>query len=237
MVATPRQNAASHISTPKEIESERTRVGKHIVAFSSTVPAQCETAQASTSFEELVDHLPCGGCSAEDSTSASAGASAGDGKDVSSGVSTKVSIGVSTGASVKGSVKGSAKGSAESSVEGAAEGSTEVSETKTAEDSPTDSLDTGEGIPSCTSLQVGLSQHGLLSTVGFLTLSACNFAIAAPLRLAGASIRAGSGAGAGSSATAATLSSEVNEGMAGGASGLGISAMTRALESSIAGAM
>jgi hypothetical protein len=56
--------------------------------------------------------------------------------------------------------------------------------------------------------------------------------------LAGASMRTGSGAGAGSSsATAATLSSEVNEGMAGGASGLGISAMTRALESSIAGAM
>lgn len=225
MVATPRQNAARPISTPKEIESDRTRVGKHIVAFSSTVPAQCETARASTSFEELIDHLPCGGCSAADSTCASAGASVGDGKDVSCGVSTKVSIGVSTGASVEGSVRGSA------------EGSTEVSETKTAEDSLTDSLDTGEGIPSCTSLQVGLSQHGLLSTVGFLTLSACNFAIAAPLRLAGASIRAGSGAGAGSSATAATLSSEVNEGVAGGASGLGISAMTRALESSIAGAM
>lgn len=225
MIATPRQNAAKPTLTPKEIESDRTRVGKHIVTLSSTVPAQCETAQASTSFEELIDHLPCGGYSTKDSTGASAGASAGHGKDVSSGVSTKVSIGVSTGASVEGSVEGSA------------EASIEVSETKTAEDSPTDSLDTGEGIPSCTSLQVSLSQHGLLSTVGFLTLSACNFAIAAPLRLAGASIRAGSGAGAGSSATAASLSSEVSEGMAGGASGLGISAMTRALESSIAGAM
>lgn len=84
--------------------------------------------------------------------------------EVSAEASAGVSAGVSAGTSTE--------GCADDSAVGAAAGS---------DDASTDDGN-GDGIPSCTSLQLGLSQQGLFAVLGFLTLSANNLTIAAPRR-------------------------------------------------------
>lgn len=168
--------------------------------------------------------------------------------------SAEVSVGTSVGVSAGDSARLSAEVGVGASTDESVGDSWDDSGVDTAVGSGEVSTDdgNGDGIPSCTSLQLGSSQHGLFSVLGFRFLSASNLAIAAARRDCGASSTfEASTAGAASAAGTLAILNSPASGAGAEADGrleveaaaveaaavaLGISAITRALLSSIAGA-